>query len=247
VATTNLADRVAAAVQTAFADIADGIGMAEVGAVIPPAAGVVSGVDPRTDEVFVNQLFLGVTGGAGTPKADSWVTYAHVGNGGLCYLDSIELDEIYQPIHVHSRYLMQDTEGSGRFRGASSIYVEYGPVDCAIEIGYVSDGVYNTPKGVRGGGNGRGAEQYRRLVSGELEDLDPCAQITLLEGEAVVSISCGGGGYGPASERDPDKVLHDVREGWISKERARDVYQVAMTADNKIDVEATRALREKTH
>ncbi len=217
VATTNLADRVAAAVQTAFADIADGIGMAEVGAVIPPAAGVVSGVDPRTGEAFVNQLFLGFTGGAGTPNADCWLTYAHVGNGGLCYLDSIELDEIYQPIHVQSRYLMQDTEGAGRFRGASSIFVEYGPVDCAIEIGYVSDGVHNTPRGVRGGGNGRGAEQFRRLPSGELEYLDPCAQITLLEGETVVSISCGGGGYGPADERDPGKVLHDVREAGFQR------------------------------
>ena len=67
--------------------------------------------------------------------------------------------------------------------------------------------------------------------------------ITLLDGETVVSISCGGGGYGPAHEREPEKVLHDVREGWISRERARDVYQVALTADDEIDQEATRALR----
>jgi len=243
VATTNLSDRIAAAVQTAFASIADGIGMAEVGAVIPPSVAVISGVDPRTGEAFVNQLFLGATGGAGTPSADCWTTYTHVGNGGLCYIDSIELDEIYQPIHVNSRYLMQDTEGAGRYRGAPSLYVEYGPVDCSIEIGYVSDGVDNTAKGVRGGGNGGGAEQFRRLASGELETLDPCALITLLDGETVVSISCGGGGYGPAREREPEKVLHDVREGWISRERARDVYQVALTADDEIDTEATRTLR----
>jgi N-methylhydantoinase B len=243
VATTNLADRIAAAVQTAFAKLADGIGMAEVGAVIPPAAGVVSGIDPRTKEAFVNQLFLGFTGGAGSPKADCWVTYAHVGNGGLCYLDSIELDEIYQPIFVNARYLMQDTEGAGRYRGASSLYVEYGPVNCAVEIGYVSDGVDNTAKGVRGGGRGNGAEQYRRTVSGELESLDPCAQVTLLEGETIVSISCGGGGYGPAEERYPEKVGHDVREGWISAERAREVYKVALNEALEIDGEATRVLR----
>jgi N-methylhydantoinase B len=243
VATTNLADRIAAAVQTAFSKIADGMGMAEVGAVIPPADGVISGVDPRTGEAFVNQLFLGATGGGGSPTADCWATYCHVGNGGLCYLDSVELDEIYQPIHVHSRYMMTDTEGAGRFRGAPSLYVEYGPVDCAIEIGYVSDGVDNTAKGVRGGGSGNGAEQYRRTLSGDLETLDPCAQVTLLDGETVVSISCGGGGYGPADDRDPEKVRHDVQEGWISKERARDVYHVVLTDDFQIDVEATTALR----
>ncbi len=243
VATTNLADRIAAAIQTAFSDLEDGIGMAEVGAVIPPADGVISGVDPRNGEAFVNQLFLGATGGGASPTADCWATYCHVGNGGLCYLDSIELDEIYQPIHVNSRYMMPDTEGAGRFRGATSLYVEYGPVDCEIEIGYVSDGVDNTAKGVRGGGSGSGAQQFRRLVTGELEPLDACAQVTLKEGETIVSISCGGGGYGPAAERDPEKVGHDVREGWISAQRARDVYKVALTEENEIDAEATRVLR----
>jgi N-methylhydantoinase B len=44
VATTNVADRVANAVQAAIADIAEGRGMAECGAVIPPAVGVISGL-----------------------------------------------------------------------------------------------------------------------------------------------------------------------------------------------------------
>ncbi len=52
-----------------------------------------------------------------------------------------------------------------------------------------------------------------------------------------------GGGYGPADERKPEMVLHDVRETWISRERARTVYKVEVTDDYKIDVEATRALR----
>ena len=30
--------------------------------------------------------------------------------------------------------------------------------------------------------------------------------------------SCGGGGYGPAVERDPQLVLHDVHEGKVSLE-----------------------------
>ncbi|HLF32177.1 MAG TPA: hydantoinase B/oxoprolinase family protein [Xanthomonadales bacterium] len=243
VATTNLADRIAAAVQTAFSKIADGIGMAEIGAVIPPAAGVISGVDPRTGKAFVNQLFLGATGGGAGPLADCWMTYCHVGNGGLCYLDSIELDEIYQPIHVHARYLMPDTEGAGRYRGAPSLFVEYGPVNCGIEIGYVSDGVHNTAKGVLGGGNGHGAEQFRRTKSGDLQLLDACAQVRLLEGETVVSISCGGGGYGPASERDPEKVRHDVQEGWITQQRAREVYRVALDAKDEVDIKGTAALR----
>ena len=49
-ATTNVADRVANGVQSPIADIAEGRGMAECGAVIPPAVGVISGVNPRSGE-----------------------------------------------------------------------------------------------------------------------------------------------------------------------------------------------------
>lgn len=58
------------------------------------------------------------------------------------------------------------------------------------------------------------------------------------------SISCGGG-YGPPHERAPEKVLHDVREKWISRERARDIYLVAITDDLKVDAAATAELRAK--
>ena len=50
-----------------------------------------------------------------------------------------------------------------------------------------------------------------------------------LEAGDVISVrTCGGGGYGPPSERDPELVRRDVREGKVSAERARDVYGVAI-------------------
>lgn len=224
VATTNVADRVANAVQCAIADIADGFGMAECGAVIPPAVGVISGVHPDTGEAFVNQLFLGMTGGAGTPGADAWITIGHVGNAGFCNLDSVELDELRQPIHVYSRKMLVDTEGAGKHVGAPSIAVEFGPVGTGISVGYVSDGVDNPAKGARGGGDGGAANQYLIRPDGTHEKLDGCAQVTVNAGDRILSVSCGGGGYGPPNERDTDAILSDLEEGWITEKRAIDVY-----------------------
>ena len=116
--------------QAAIAELADGFGMAEVGAGLAPASGVVSGVDPRTGRAFINQLFLGATGGGATAHNDAWLTYLHAGNGGLCFIDSVELDELCQPIRVAGRRLLADTEGAGRLRGAPSLEVEFGPVGC---------------------------------------------------------------------------------------------------------------------
>jgi N-methylhydantoinase B len=76
--------------------------------------------------------------------------------------------------------------------------------------------------------------------------------VTLEPGEFVVSHSAGGGGYGHPFERDAERVMHDLREGWITVERARSVYGVATTGDAEadvlaIDAGATRALRAEMH
>ena len=46
---------------------------------------------------------------------------------------------------------------------------------------------------------------------------------------ARIELYCGGGGgYGPPSERDPEKVRADVREGYITEEHARQHYPHAV-------------------
>ena len=223
-ATTNVADRVCAATQSAIAQIADGFGMAEVGAGLSPASGVISGKDPRTGKLFINQLFLGATGGGATAHNDAWMTYLHAGNGGLCFIDSVELDELCQPILVESRRLLKDTEGPGRQRGAPSLEVVFGPVGCDVDVAFISDGTVNGPVGVRGGGPGGQSRQYLRKHDGALIDLEQASVQRVKSGEAIVSITCGGGGYGDPKERSPEKVRHDVEEGWISPSRAASVY-----------------------
>ena len=54
----------------------------------------------------------------------------------------------------------------------------------------------------------------------------------------------GGGGYGPALDRDPANVLRDWRDEIISEATMRDVYGVVAAADGKsVDANATAALR----
>ena len=99
VATTNVADRVTNAVQLAIAELGDGFGMAEVGAVSSAAAAVISGSDPRNGGApFVNQLILADTLGAASPTEDGWLTVGHIGAAGMCMYDSVEVDEMKYPI-----------------------------------------------------------------------------------------------------------------------------------------------------
>jgi len=240
--TTNLADRVANSVQVAIAEMAEGRGLAECGAITPASGGVISGKHPETGP-FVNQVFLGLTGGAGAPGTDAWLTICHVGNAGLCNVDSVELDEQRQPLMVHSRRLLRDTEGAGEWRGAQSCAVEFGPLGCDMTVVYVSDGESNPPKGVRGGLGGGRAGHMHIDRDGRQHPLGNCEQVTLRDGERIRSISTGGGGYGSPFSRLPELVAEDVREGRISESRAADVYGVVLTADGDINVEATDKMR----
>ncbi|MBX3566433.1 MAG: hydantoinase B/oxoprolinase family protein [Rhizobiaceae bacterium] len=247
VATTNLADRVSNPVQRAIAEIAPGFGQAEIGPIMPPAMGVISGRDPRSGQSFVNQIFLGISGGAGTPLTDGYLTYIHAGNAGLCRHDSIEVDELHHPIFVRERRLLPDTEGPGEHRGALSIYVEFGPgYDSPLEVIYTADGTVNAALGTRGGGAGGLAVAQKRAFDGAVTQLPACHAQSLLPGEFMLSTSCGGGGYGSPLDRSVASVVHDVAEGWVSRERARDVYGVEIVGrggDLVADVEATRRRR----
>jgi N-methylhydantoinase B len=111
-----------------------------------------------------------------------------------------------------------------------------------MTIMYPSDANIYPPLGARGGGPGAPANQFKIDEAGRTVEVPRVGLVTLDPGERICSFSCGGGGYGPPTERDPDRVLHDVVEGWISRERAEAVYGVVLDGGD-VDQDRTRALR----
>jgi N-methylhydantoinase B len=75
----------------------------------------------------------------------------------------------------------------------------------------------------------------------------PPKMSTLVPPDTVVTVELpGGGGYGPPMARDPERVLEDVREGYVSIDQARAVYGVAIDpvtltvlADETVKLRAT--------
>ena len=248
VATTGLADRLVNAIQRGLAELQEGLGLAEQGVAIPAQCAVISGFDPRADNrPFINQLVLpSLTGGAGAPKADGYLTTGLPAAAGHMLRDSVEIVEHRFPIRIEMQTIVPDSEGAGRFRGSPGGLAEYGPVGTSIELMYTSDGNVNPVLGARGGLPGGRAKQLKRHSNGSLSDLGSAERAVLEPGETIVTYSCGGGGYGPPGERDPRAVRIDVIEDYVTRERARDVYGVALTADDEIDWEQTKQLRELT-
>ena len=100
---------------------------------------------------------------------------------------------------------MPDTEGAGRFRGAPSLYVEYGPVDTELEVLYAADGTINPALGVRGGESRRACARpmMRTRRRRARAARGAWGHVVLEPGETIVSISAAGGGYGPPHAARP--------------------------------------------
>jgi N-methylhydantoinase B len=63
---------------------------------------------------------------------------------------------------------------------------------------------------------------------GEETRLGSKVTVELEAGDVLSVRTCGGGGYGPVEERDPEAVRRDVRQGKVSAQRAREVYGVTI-------------------
>jgi N-methylhydantoinase B len=243
-ATTGLAERLGGIVQRTLAEFKDGMGMASPGPECPPATASLVGTDPRHGNApFVDMMILGNSGGAAHARGDGWLTNGETSDGGSMMRDSTEVLELLRPIRVWTDTIVPDTGGDGRFRGSPSLYVEYGPVDTELGVHYAADGTVNPALGARGGEPGALLRPFMRTAEGEVVELEPWGQVILKPGETIISVSSGGGGYGPAIERDLEHVRHDVAEGWITPERARATYGVVLADDGSVDEQASAALR----
>ncbi|MBI2209959.1 MAG: hydantoinase B/oxoprolinase family protein, partial [Deltaproteobacteria bacterium] len=74
------------------------------------------------------------------------------------------------------------------------------------------------------------------------------SDLTLHPGEVVRLETPGGGGLGDPLNRDPERVLSDVQNGYVSAERARALYGVVIERRDgnfRVDDSLTRKAREK--
>lgn len=192
------------------------------------------GYDPRREAPFTYVWFsAGGTGALATRDGLSATAFP----SGIAGTPA-EVIEALSPIVIRRRELRQDSGGPGTFRGGLGQVIQ---VSVRTDRPFLFSGLYERiafpAPGLRGGAAG---------LAGAVATNDPAAAVrpktrTLLPAATEVTLSLpGGGGYGPPSERDPALVLEDVRNGYVSAERARTDYGVAVDIERGI---ATRTAR----
>lgn len=212
-------------------------------------AGVISGKDWRRNGApYINQEWILANGGPGTPTTDGWLTYGLPVAVGVIYRASIEVEESKHPILFKSLEVVPGGGGAGRFRGSPGVEVVYGPRKDPMTVVISCDGQHNPPQGVCGGHAGPPAATYKRHRDGTEEKLPGVVECVLQPGEQLRGVDAGGGGYGNPLEREPARVLRDVRESWETLERAGKVYGVVFSGsleDETLAVDAAATARRR--
>jgi N-methylhydantoinase B len=135
--------------------------------------------------------------------------------------------ETLAPIVLRRRELRPDSGGPGAFRGGLGQIME---VEVRTDEPYVFSGLYERTRHAAPGLHGGGPGTCGRVTTSNGVAL-PTKISTVVPADTVVTLELpGGGGYGPPGARDPERVLEDVREGYVSLEQARDEYGVAIDA-----------------
>jgi N-methylhydantoinase B len=205
-----------------------------------------AGTDSRTGEDWGVMLFNNTSGQGACNDTDGWPLWESVCCAGAIKVQAIEQLELLYPILIEQMEIEPESMGAGTFIGGPGTRCTVVPLHGDMESMTFGDGCANPPHGVHGGTAAIGGGMYvEDRTSGHRRYLSPTATLTVAQGDALVGISSGGGGFGLPHERDVEQVRRDARDGVISYATAREVYGVILSDDFDpvVDEAATIARR----
>jgi len=157
----------------------------------------------------------------------------------------IEDIETHYPLRVN-RYELRDTGcAPGKWRGG---------IGSIREITFLEDGSFSVeadghkfaPWGFNGGEDGSvGGLSIKDSADNTIKLPSKLPNRSAKAGSTIQLVGPCGGGYGNPIERDPEKVLADFLDGYISADVVLEEYKVYITESNTVDYEKTMARRRR--
>ncbi|MEQ9121126.1 MAG: hydantoinase B/oxoprolinase family protein, partial [Alphaproteobacteria bacterium] len=194
---------------------------------------------PKTGEIFAN--LDTVSGGWGaTAEEDGAFPLRSNAHGDVPDIPA-EMQEALYPFLLTERKLRPDSGGAGRRRGGLGVEKSYRILaPCTVALKFERGQC--PPWGLAGGGAGETCYVEIRRADGETIKAWK-GSYPLAAGDLMRVVSGGGGGYGPPTEREIERVADDVENGYVTREAAESVYGVVFAATGEIDRDATEARR----
>ncbi len=203
-----------------------------------------SGVNSETGRTYSTADT--VLGGWGArPDADGFSPLKTVTHGDTKQV-AAEVEEVLFPLVVEKHEWIPDSAGPGEFRGGLGLKKVYRLPEGARLVG-AFERAKCPPWGLFGGGSAKpGTIFVKQPDEDEWHQFQKITAYPIKPGGLVVLLSGGGGGRGFAWKRPIEKVVADVRAGYVSRKGAADDYGVILNAGSLgVDIEATEQRRQQ--
>lgn len=205
---------------------------------------VIGGRHTYTGKGYVQYEIVG--GGAGARPTKDGLSGTTV-NQSNAKIAPVEIIESEFPTRILRFELIRDSGGAGKFRGGLGICREYINLEDA-RFSLRSAKHVIPPSGLSEGVPGRvGSLIINPGTVNETRLPTRYADYPLKKKDIFRFETPGGGGYGHPFKRDPEKVLLDVKEGYVSEEKALEDYGVVLKkieGEWTLEHEATKTYRE---
>jgi len=209
----------------------------------------IMGMDPDTGAFFVSGESQEGGWGANA-RADGESALIHSAAGDFRNMP-VETTESRYPILIRRLALGVDSGGAGASRGGLNVVKEYEVlVDSLLTLHFDRS---RTPSWGLFGGHAGSLPNVTVLDgrTSETSEYLKIEQLPIAAGSRVVAETGGGGGYGDPQERNPRLVSADVRDGYVSRQAASEIYGVAFVDDTGFEVDEgtthrLRSNRKKT-
>jgi N-methylhydantoinase B len=143
-------------------------------------------------------------------------------------IEALETDADF--LRVNSYGLRKDSGGAGKWRGGLGLVREFEILTDDVMFSAYSDRFKSGAWGLLGGKEGAPA-RFRLISGGQEKKIESKVNLTLNKGDVLIVETGGGGGYGNPKDRDPERVMADVMDGYVSSESARKEYDIAVQGD----------------
>ena len=202
-----------------------------------------SGFDEQTGAEFVH--FSPYAGGwGGRAEADGNSAMVSLISGDNFNIPCEVMETKFPGLLAESYKLRNDSAGAGRHRGGWGVNYDYRML-WPGEITVASDRDKFTPYGLFGGHSGAASGLIVHPGTDREKTYARDSGIAVEAGTVLSHRTAGGGGYGDPRERDPQAVLDDVLDEFISLGVAAETYGVVIDEQSmKIDFSATAQRRQ---
>ena len=161
-------------------------------------------------------------GQGGHANGDGTNALIHITESAL-RIGPAEKWEAQNPWLVERRELAPDSCGPGRHRGGLGVDFHVRVLqDCNLTS--VVERTKAVPRGLFGGGEARANRVILEHPDGRTTTHGKDTALVVEQGSLFKAHSGGGGGYGPAEERDPKLIEEDLLDGYVSPWHVREWY-----------------------